>query len=108
MAPLGALLGGAGQFFGIKALHFFIGHALDDHAEIEDVVPNLQCWHLGVFRHALAVGLCRQPGILRRVSRPGIGSTVMVITSANKIGLMIGARLRMPNRITNKQAAPTR
>ena len=49
-----------------------------------------------------------QPGSPRRVRWPGIGSTVMVITIANKIGLRIGAVARMPNRTMKRAARLTR
>jgi hypothetical protein len=49
-----------------------------------------------------------QPGIPHRVRRPGMGRAVMVITTASNIGLMIEAVSRIPNRITNILAMPTR
>jgi hypothetical protein len=49
-----------------------------------------------------------QPGSPRRVRRPGIGSTVMVITIASKIGLRIGAAARIPNRMMQMAARLTR
>ena len=64
------------QFFGIKALHFFIGHILDDPVEIEAVIPNLQRRHLGVFRHALAVSSVR-PARRLPCSQPGRSHSIV-------------------------------
>ena len=49
-----------------------------------------------------------QPGMPRRARRLGIGSTVIVITIASRIGLMMVAASRTPNRIKNMLAIPTR
>jgi hypothetical protein len=49
-----------------------------------------------------------QPGIPRFVNRLGTGRTVMVITAASRMGLMMEAELRIPNKITTIQANPTR
>ena len=49
-----------------------------------------------------------QPGSPRPVRRPGIGSTVMVITTANRIGLRIGAAARIPNSRMQMAARLTR
>ena len=49
-----------------------------------------------------------QPGMPRFVRRLGTGRTVIVITAASRIGLIIEAEPRIPNRITKILAAPTR
>ena len=49
-----------------------------------------------------------QPGTPRFVRRLGIGRTVMVITAASRIGLMMEAEARIPNKITKILATATR
>jgi hypothetical protein len=48
------------------------------------------------------------PGKPRFDSMLGTGRTVTVITTASRIGLMIDAEPRTPNRITNTAAKPTK